>query len=359
MPRGLDVGGFSADTLLERSMLLGGVNLGFNSGGVPSGTGGASMGHIPGGRGLLSRPSTANISLSSSFVTQGMATDGKIIIAVGTTTGGADTAVAIRSVDMGRTWTEFTLPVSTQAKSIVYHNGRWVVSCGNNTSKGHVLTSSDGFVWSVVTLSHNRLWYAAGAGAGVFLLMTYADLNTQRSFDGGFNWTAGTGPSGNFRSIVFHNGHFIAVSDGGGSLYVSRDLGGSWTGVNTGLAVGSYRITKAGGLLFAGAQSGAPAKVAVSSDGFTWTVVTLPSAILWNDLASCGVQYIGDRFVIVSSATGLIHESVNGYDWFKSDQTVDVGGADAIVNGPGFLAAVAGSPTTKSWRGRVAMLPAG
>ena len=150
--------------------------------------------------------------------------------------------------DVGKVWTEATLPVVEEWRSIAYGGGKFVAVA----SGGFAAYSSDGINWKAVYMQFYDSW----------------------------------------RSVTYGGGKFVAV--GGGSAAYSSD-GINWTEATLPSSAEWTSITY-GGSKFVAVASGSDRAV-YSSDGINWTEATLPSSAEWTSIA-----YGGGKFVAVAGS---------------------------------------------------------
>ena len=265
---------------------------------------------------------------------------------------------------VGENWTIRATPADNSWVSVTYGNGLFVAVSGTGTGS-RVMTSADGVTWTSRSSSAPVAWQAVTFGDGQFVAVgqdpvtssydrvmtspdgvtwttraaavrlywrgvTYADgkfvavggtstglTSTTRAMTSpdGVTWTAAptfplpAGGVGNFYSVAYGNGTFVAVggASGGGSspgrISTSTD-GDTWTSrsvpaldgqINTwrGVAYGDGKFVAVG-------QTGDTTRMVTSPDGATWTPGVTPVLNQWY-----GITYARDMFVAVAqSGTG-------------------------------------------------------
>ena len=130
-------------------------------------------------------------------------------------------------------------------------------------------------------------------------------------------------------------------------IYTSNNRG-AWTRVTAPTGFAPSDVTWNGSVFVivgssAPLQVGVTPKIATSSDGQTWTLQTLPSAIASSSYQLVGVNWDGTRFIALGSPYALVSErliltSTDGVTW-AVDQQIATG------NGMKFLSSVASNGT--------------
>ncbi len=116
-------------------------------------------------------------------------------------------AIAATSPD-GITWIQRTLPAATDWRSVTYGNGVFVAVAYGGTAA----TSPDGITWTQRALPVSTYWQSVTYGNGVFVAVTYSGSIAATSPDG-ITWTQRTLPaSTGWYSITYGNGVFVAVA---------------------------------------------------------------------------------------------------------------------------------------------------
>lgn len=254
--------------------------------------------------------------------TRGLAYGNGIYVAVGLN--GSSASVGATSPD-GVTWT--ALAISATA-AITFANGLFVAVGTNN-----VQTSTNGTTWTTRTIPVGT-WTSLTFGGGLFVAAgTSGVIATSPD---GITWTARTGAgSGNFASIAYGAGRFVALSqatNGGGAT--STD-GISWAVMSTPVGITANSIVFANGMFVAVGTGGA----ITSSDGLTWTPRPMPGV----PSGSAGYQavtYYNGRFIAVGSVIAgnpLCADSPDGVTW--TARFMPAGGYIAILAAAGLIVA--------------------
>jgi hypothetical protein len=151
-------------------------------------------------------------------------------------------------------------------------------------------------------------------GGGRFIMVTNAAFYSSTDPRTG-NWTAvatslpATGPW----TITYGNGRFMAVTPTSSGKYMTSTDGVTWTSGNVGIAVTRIAFAASKFVAIVGGLGGTAA--ASTTDGTTWTAVTLPSpgsTASWNNITAAANTF----FVTGSNTTSAnAIRSQNGEVW--------------------------------------------
>ncbi len=166
-------------------------------------------------------------------------------------------------------------------------------------------------------VSHSYKWVDMCYGNGVFKAIPYGNDIDATTFDG-ITWVDNTIPyAQNWQSICYGAGRFVAISAEGISTYSNVGSTGWASGASSNLpftypAYGDWMdVCYGGGKFVAVAKN--YAKAAYSTDGISWTEMSLSVNSTWKVVA-----YGGDKFVIVATkGTGVLYSS-DGISWTLS-----------------------------------------
>lgn len=162
--------------------------------------------------------------------------------------------------------------------------------------------------------------------------------------DPAFSQTAVTLPNqgaNTYASLEYGNGYFMAVS--GGSSTAARSTDGiSWSSISmptasnwTGIAFGnSYWVAVA---------SGTDTMAYSSANGAGWRTATLPSSASW-----IGVVYGAGKFVSIANGTAAAYSTNNGATW-SSGNSLPSAGWTSLCYGGGLFVAVASGGTQAAY----------
>ncbi len=225
-------------------------------------------------------------------------------------------STSARSTD-GQTWgAGGNMPSGAAWKSVAagtVGSTNYFVAVANGPSTAAAWSSNGGLTWSASTLPGAAAqWSSITFGDGRFVAVASGGTATAFSTDGGQTWTAGGALSASSSwtdvaaGLVGTSVYFVAIASGGTLANYSADGGASWVATGalpasttwTSLAYGNNRF-------FAVASGGTSA--AFSTNGTTWTSVTLPSSASWSSVA-----YGDDVFVVVASGSTTTLTSFTG-----------------------------------------------
>lgn len=231
---------------------------------------------------------------------------------VGTVEEGPDESIASKSLAINTSldsldrWYVSSLDPKgdTSINRVVYGNGIFVAA---GADSGNIaLTSANGRDWVSTTVPLFDDVYGLTYGSGQFLALDDSGI-VARSSDGS-SWMETSSIGFPTRGAAFGTGIFVAVGEGG-LVAVSSD-GAVWT-TNQASPVDTvlfWSVTYGGGKFSAVGYDGTNAIAYASTNGTTWTGVTLTS--ITNTLYD--IAYGNDRYVAVGSE-GRIMWSPNGF----------------------------------------------
>jgi hypothetical protein len=270
-----------------------------------AGTGNTRMATSPDGIDWTLQASPVNSQGSTAMPWIGLAYgDGKFV-AVGNSAVLPGEAVAT-SLD-GITWAITPHDASVNNfRDIAFGNGMWVAVCltPGLEGLGRIMTSPDAVNWTVRAAVNGGEWASVAFGNGVFVAAANNDGDNIMTSPDGINWTAGQADGEpNLEPVSFANGLFFAMRGGANSLLTSPN-GIDWTrrAIPDSPSVGFWsRVTYGHGLYCAVARI-APAgfRVMTSPDGIEWTLQETPANLDWMSVA-----YGNGRFVALASNGAL------------------------------------------------------
>ncbi len=226
----------------------------------------------------------------------------------------------------------------------------------NNSIPPLLATSPDGITWTRASLASGTYIGAtlldvttdsAGitvVGPGYVFYSTDGVAWTSEQPDGlGSARLSGVASSGTVRVAVGYDNAMTPAA----LIYTSNNRG-AWTRVTAPAGFAPSDVTWNGSVFVivgssAPLQAGVTPKIATSSDGQTWTLQTLPSAIASSSYQLVGVNWDGTRFIALGSPYAFVNErliltSTDGVTW-AVDQQIATG------NGMKFLSSVASNGT--------------
>lgn len=195
----------------------------------------------------------------------------------------------------------------------------WVdIAYGNNKYvavgySGSIAYSTDGVNWTLISLG-NTDWYSVAFGNGKFMAVGTNGYVT--SSTDGVNFTTPTQPNGdrNYRSVVFGDGKFVILQEGGTYSFVSTN---GTTFDNFGQIFNSSSshsniIGYGNGKFIAfGASNSVGCYVNTSTDGYTWKRKEDCQQLHIDDID--GIAYGNNKFVAVAGFYRIT--SSDGENW--------------------------------------------
>lgn len=263
-----------------------------------------------------------------SYVTfESLAYGGGNFVAVG---GGSNNNVAVYSTDYGVTWNEATLPASLYWNDVASDGSGNFIAVASNSSTG-ACSSDGGLSWTAITLPQSSQCIAYGGGKFVAL-----GGRAVYSSDNGKTWTSAAYISGSFSAMSYGNGVFVAVCGYDSSKVVySKDGGKTWASASLPETANWESISFGEGRFVAVANgqvdstqntNNSCSLSAYSTDGITWTHVSLPIAGYWN-----AVEY-GDESFIALGGGYVARSTDGGRNWTQAGYS-SCNGALAYGNG--------------------------
>jgi hypothetical protein len=257
----------------------------------------------------------------------------------------ATTGHVMTSFD-GYAWTLGASNNLGRARNIAFGNGLFVVVRGdpvpppNSTVQPGqittIATSRDGITWTYIAYAGDRRpWEDIAYGNNIFVGMT-RDRRVLVSFNGGLTWSTQLFPKFlEVLGVTYRIGVFVFVGSQG---YLLRGDGIIWSGHN--VNSNSWNSVAYGnGLFVAVASSGTGNRVMTSPDGITWT--TRSTAGL--DYAWSSVAFANNLFVAVA-ISGHSMISYDGITW-TSRTTAANNSWRRVAYGNGLFVAVSDTGT--------------
>ena len=227
---------------------------------------------------------------------------------------------SVMSSTDGINWTDRTTSnVGYQDQALTFGNGVFVL--GLRSGMNRLMYSTDGINWSASDsgiYGENMEWRSVAYGEpyGSPRFVAFADAGSHRiaRSNDGKNWTVITAlTDGNWESVAFGNGKFVAVeegnprtawgSDGSNWSYVNSHNGYGWTDI----AYGHNKFVVVGYNDTTGNNN-----VGYSDSDYTWSSGTSPIAEQWE-----GVAFGNGRFVAVGKGTDKTIYSDDGVTWYE------------------------------------------
>jgi hypothetical protein len=186
-----------------------------------------------------------------------------------------------------------------------------------------ILTSNDGILWNIVTPTVKPNGFNITFGAGLFVMVGDDFFNNIfYTSPNGINWTERimSGSTNILRDIIYENNSFLAV---GQSTFKTSSDGITWSDVSINNNIVWQDVTYGNNLyVVVGGNpttSGRTDKCMTSTDGINWTERNMPVTGAWVSVSYGSGLYIAVR----ESLTDSIAYSVNGIDWFMTNPSID------------------------------------
>jgi hypothetical protein len=217
----------------------------------------------------------------------------------------------------GTTWSSMTMPAAggtgwRRLASGSIDDGstlievKYVVAVPNGSNNG--VWSQDGINWNAITLPGGTGACSIAFGNNNFLKIDTASTTVARSSDGGRNWSSvGNLSATGHSEIAYGAGKFVAIAGGSNDINVSTDNGNNWSTYTLPGSTETWVDIAFGANMFIAIASTNNIG-AVSSDGVTWTQITLP-------LTARKIEFGNGVFVLTSTTNETVGITQNGYDW--------------------------------------------
>ena len=244
------------------------------------------------------------------------------------------------STDGGENWTATTNPFGalTTVTSFTATSTTFMLVATFAGVAG-IRTSTDGINWSTLAgalsvLAKNVTW------TGTMYVMPVSGANIVLTSTDGITWSAATLPAySDWATCVWTGTTMVLLANVGTSSAISTD-GVNWSigSASVPAAVGQRGRWEANGSnnVFVVLNTGSSTAAIRSTDGITWTTVSLPTASVWQSIAA-----VGSTFVAVSGA-GTCASSPDGANWTTRTGTT---GTDVTSNGTTFVSMIIGNTT--------------
>ena len=180
--------------------------------------------------------------------------------------------------------------------------------------QGNIFYSSDGIAWALSNASSGGSPTSlASNDNGTFVSLLNGNINFQYSTDHGATWSNGTLPQGgNYNSIAYAGGQFIAVDEVSNNAIKSSD-GITWTVFSMPVSTGSgWQAIGGHGSTFVALDNGHNHVTYSTNGGSTWSplVATAGNHNVFNIPYAFGNFYLGD-----SAGGNMEYTSDNGATW--------------------------------------------
>jgi hypothetical protein len=204
------------------------------------------------------------------------------------------------------TWTARTTFASTYYESVTFGNNRFVATPSVNTSNA-AASSTDGITWTASTLPASIVWGGCAFGAGIFVILASDTGTSAATSTDGITWTTRTKPAIPAFSLVYGASGFVATGASSSQNLLSTD-GITWS-TNSMPAYSNEwgPLAYSGGIYVAYSAYTSTNHVAISTNGATWTGITVPGFPngKWNSTTGAppavAPRRLAGEIVIVSS----------------------------------------------------------
>lgn len=239
-------------------------------------------------------------------------------------------------------WTPFAMPVSAYWRDISYGNGVFVSTDASISGKSAY--SSDGITWQAGNMPRAGSWTTA-YGDGKFVAAGWGSNGTWSATSAdGKSWVLGGTPPIASEHISYSNGVYVAsaqMQNQNPGLVARSTDGVTWSKVSLPFN-GQFMGAAAGGGKFVLVAPGTQALL--SSDGLIWTTVSMPVNSLW-----ISVTYGNGRFVAVAQGSANASAvSTDGVNWIRGTLPAQFSAGDVIYGNGKFVASGTSGKTLQS-----------
>ena len=236
------------------------------------------------------------------------------IITVATTA----TTMTIKNLSLGCFWSNNSLPSS----GAVAWNG--TVFCVVVSGTSIAYTSPDGITWTQRTLPSSSQWNSIAWNGTVFCAISNTSGTVAATSPDGITWTARTLPTSQVWNSIAWNGTLFVVVGGSASTVAATSPDGiTWT--NRTITSGTWSLVIWNGTVFLAIGGGTVA--ATSPDGITWTARTLISSFLSAPVLAAS----SSLFVLMTNGTSTYQTSPDGITWTQRSLATSNGAPGGIV----------------------------
>ncbi len=214
----------------------------------------------------------------------------------------------------------------------------------------------DGITWTARSAATNNSWQGLVYGEGLFVAVSNGGTNNVMTSPDGITWTARTSAdeSAGWNSVTYGNGIFVAVAESGTNRVMTSPDGITWT-ARTASQANSWYSVAFGNDMFVAVSVDGTNRVMTSPDGITWTNRTAAQASQWS------VVTYGNSLFVALSWDGTIMTSPDGITWTTRTPLVTQSSWHGIVYAEGLFVAVGNgtalamtSPDGITWTERTA-----
>ena len=180
------------------------------------------------------------------------------------------------------------------------------------TNLGGMLTDMSnaalGLAWTEGEMPAGQ-WHSVCYGNGKFVAVLSG--STAAYSTDGITWSAATMPTySTWYSVCYGNGKFVAVPNDSTAAYSTDGI--NWTAATLPSNKSWYSVCYGNGK-FVAVSGGSSSTAAYSTDGINWTAATLPSSANWYS-----VCYGNGKFVAVANSSNTAAYSTDGINWMET-----------------------------------------
>ena len=247
----------------------------------------------------------------------------------------------------GETWTTQAINAGNNGygyTALGYGNGKWLL--GSDT--GSLVTSTDTINWTVAdtgTTSGSQINVAL-YGAGKYVVVDYASPAIISISSDAITWTTSEAPTVNetYDVGIYDDNKFVIVSSYSTLGLISTD-GVTWTQITLPADYAWKKISYGAGkyvVIAQGNNSNANTSgYAYSSNGVDWTLGTLPRSARWSALA-----YVNGKFIASSIGSSISAISTDGVNWTQGTMPFSTTCNEIGISGIGPVAGISINSST-------------
>ena len=255
------------------------------------------------------------------------------------------TSIAVESAD-GVSWSTVSIPQpEVRYVSAVYGGGQFVI-LDAATETGTVITSTDGVTWTQNSIPGSQFvsWTDITYGAGLYVAVGAGEplfgetLQHITTSPDGITWTTPDTIAESLFGVCYGDGQFVAVGlgEGAGTPCAANSPDGfSWTEQGT-FGDRNWVGVAYGAGIFVAVAHDSVGSIMTSTDGATWTLVTVPDAVNCNRVRFIGSLFIATCDDYPTSDNKCVLTSPDGLTW--TTQTTAI--ADFAYDVAGFVGGI-------------------
>jgi hypothetical protein len=177
----------------------------------------------------------------------------------------------------GTAYATATMPTAFYSKA---YNGSYWIGLGIGTAT--VGKSTDGITWTNYSTAVSKNWYSIAYSPVANLFCGMAQTGEIYTSTDGVTWASRTPSIASqfWGAVTWGNGLFVAVSRTSANFSTSPD-GITWTTRSSGVIAGTWNSVVWTGTAFVTFDQATTTRCLRSTDGITWSQVTMPSGAYW------------------------------------------------------------------------------